>query len=305
MSISPRPVVKILLRSVPSTNKQRLSDQLNLHMQTKQTILQTFHTNTVKIVFIILNRKFDFLNNIMDIFGCADFISNVQARTCSRVSGTALSCSQVAVMFQFWGRALSCCHVSGTALSCSQCVDMFPCLWNGTSPPPPPGTIMFPGCGHVPMSLGRHLPCSQCVDMFPCLWNGTIMFPGCGHVPMSLGRHYHVPRVRTCFHVSRTALSCSQGANMFPCLWNGTIMFPCLWDGTIMFPGCGHVSMSLERHLSCSHSRWQSQACLYSHRCELWLMREQWLPSSSLQRCRSSINFRSFELLFFFQIPPI
>ena len=146
----------------------------------------------------------------------------------------------------------TCSHVSGTALA-----------------PPPPGTIMFPGCGHVPMSLGRHLPCSQCVDMFPCLWNGTIMFPGCGHVPMSLGRHYHVPRVRTCFHVSRTALSCSQGANMFPCLWNGTIMFPCLWDGTIMFPGCGHVSMSLERHLSCSHSRWQSQACLYSHRCEL------------------------------------
>ena len=31
--------------------------------------------------FIILNGKFDFLNKFMDIFGCADIISNVQART--------------------------------------------------------------------------------------------------------------------------------------------------------------------------------------------------------------------------------
>ena len=87
MNISPRPVVRILLRSVPSTNKQRLSDQLNFHMQTKQTfytfsckILLIFHTNTVKCLFIILNRNLDFLNKFMDIFGCTNLISKLQAR---------------------------------------------------------------------------------------------------------------------------------------------------------------------------------------------------------------------------------
>ena len=59
-------------------------------MQIRPSVARPASSPFANEKFIILNRKFDFLNKFVDIFKCADFISNVQATQWARTVGQAI-----------------------------------------------------------------------------------------------------------------------------------------------------------------------------------------------------------------------